>query len=136
MTYTHIHTLYMHIHVNTFGRALERMYNRRPGIWNVNNGKDSFFCLGCHHEIVGNKAKGHISKRVFQENKARQIFRKTNISYPLIRTRTCAYQGVRNVRFSKNLACFVFLKHPSRDSPFCLITDEIKLLEHLSFNNW
>ena len=38
---------------------------------------------------VGNKAKGRISKRVFQENKARQIFRKTNISYPLIRTRTC-----------------------------------------------
>ena len=30
--------------------------------------------------IVGNKAKGRISKRVFQENKARQIFRKTNIS--------------------------------------------------------
>ena len=30
-------------------------------------------------EIVGNKAKGRISKRVFQENKARQIFRKTNI---------------------------------------------------------
>ena len=33
-------------------------------------------------EIVGNKAKGRISKRVFQENKARQIFWKTNISYP------------------------------------------------------
>ena len=32
--------------------------------------------------IVSNKAKGRISKRVFQENKARQIFRKTNISYP------------------------------------------------------
>ena len=39
-------------------------------------------------EIVGNKAKGRILKRVFQENKARQIFRKTNSSYPLIRTRT------------------------------------------------
>ena len=39
--------------------------------------------------IVGNKAKGRISKRIFQENKAHQIFRKTNISYPLIRTRTC-----------------------------------------------
>ena len=38
-------------------------------------------------ELVGNKAKGRISKRVFQENKARQIFRKTSISYPLIRTR-------------------------------------------------
>ena len=48
-------------------------------------------------QVVGNKAKGQISKRVFQENKARQIFRKTNISYPLIRTRMCAYQGVRNV---------------------------------------
>ena len=36
---------------------------------------------------VGNKAKWRISKRVFQENKARQIFRKTNISYPLICTR-------------------------------------------------
>ena len=31
-------------------------------------------------------AKGRISKRVFQGNKAGQIFPKTNISYPLIRT--------------------------------------------------
>ena len=72
-------------------------------------------------KLVGNRAKGRISKRVFQENKARQIFRKTNISYPLIRTQ------VRNVRFSENLTCFVFLKHPFWDSPFCLITDELVL---------
>ena len=39
-------------------------------------------------QLVGNKAKGWISKRVFQENKARQVFRKTNIFYPLIRTHT------------------------------------------------
>ena len=32
----------------------------------------------------------------------RKIFRKTNISNPLIRTRTCAYQGVRNVSFPEN----------------------------------
>ena len=32
--------------------------------------------------VVGNKAKGQISKLVLQENKAREIFRKTNISYP------------------------------------------------------
>ena len=38
------------------------------------------------HIIVDNKTKGRISKRVFQENKAHQIFRKSNISYPLIRT--------------------------------------------------
>ena len=44
-------------------------------------------------DIVGNKAKVQISKRVFKN-------------------RTCAYQGVRNVRFSENLACFVFFKHP------------------------
>ena len=76
-------------------------------------------------KIVNNKAKGRISKRVFQEIKARQIFRKTNVLYPLIRTRTCACQGVKNVRFSENWACFVFLKHPFWDSPFCLVTDEL-----------
>ena len=39
-------------------------------------------------QFVGNKAKGRISKRVFQKNKAGQIFQKTNVSYPLIHTRT------------------------------------------------
>ena len=34
--------------------------------------------------IVGNKAKGLIVKQVLQEKNARQIFRKMNISYPLI----------------------------------------------------
>ena len=38
--------------------------------------------------------------------------------------RTCAYQEVKNVRFSENLACFVFLKHLFLDLPFCLITYE------------
>ena len=52
--------------------------------------------------FVGNIANGRISKRVFQENKSRQIFRKTNISCPLICTRT----------WVKKLACFIFLKHP------------------------
>ena len=64
---------------------------------------------------------------MFQENKAPQIFRKTNISYSLIRTSTCTYQVVRNVRFSENLTCFVFLKHPLWDSPLCLITDDLSL---------
>ena len=69
---------------------------------------------------------------MFPENKARHIFRKTNISYSLICTRTCPYQGVRNVRFSENLACFVFLKDPFWDSPFCLITDDF--LKKSKFN--
>ena len=33
-----------------------------------------------------------------------KIFRKTKISNPLIRTRTCACQGVRNVSFSEDFA--------------------------------
>ena len=60
--------------------------------------------------IVGNKAKVQISKRLFQENKACQIFQ-TNISYPLIRTRACVYQGVQNICFFGKLLCVVFLKH-------------------------
>ena len=47
---------------------------------------------------VINKAKGRISKRVLQENKARQIFQKINISYPLnaqlrvrIRGKKCSF---------------------------------------------
>ena len=89
------------------------------------------------------KAKGRISKRVFQEKKARQIFRKTNIFYPLICTRTCTYQGVKNVRFSENLPCFLFLKHSFWDSPFCLLTDEflyliVKIMydKSLIYNKW
>ena len=53
---------------------------------------------------LGNKLKWWISKWVFQENKAIQIFRKTNISYSLMRRPTYAYQGVRNVRFSGSFA--------------------------------
>ena len=70
------------------------------------------FSLKSYFEIfktdaADNKAKRKIFKRVFQENKARQIFRKTIISYPLIRRYTCTYQDVTNLRFSENLACFV-----------------------------
>ena len=38
---------------------------------------------------------------------------KTNISYPLIRTRKCSYQGVRNVYFTKNIA-YVLNERPLR----------------------
>ena len=31
---------------------------------------------------------------------------------------------LRNVRFSENLTCFVFLKQPFSDLSFCLITEE------------
>ena len=44
-------------------------------------------------EIVGNTAKGRISKRMFQENKACQIFRKTNISYSASGSKKCSFFG-------------------------------------------
>ena len=47
------------------------------------------------------------------KNKACQIFRKTNISFPLIRT--CAYQEVRNVRFSEKFVVLCFLEICSFD---------------------
>ena len=72
------------------------------------------------YQFVGNKAR-RISKQVFPENKAHQIFRKTIISYPLMRKRTCTYQGVRNVHFSENLA-FCFLETPVEICPFVLLT--------------
>ena len=37
---------------------------------------------------------------------------KTNIYYPLICTRTCAYKVVINANVSENLACFFFLLSP------------------------
>ena len=32
------------------------------------------------------------------------MFRKTNISYPLIRIHMCAYQGIKTFSFSENFA--------------------------------
>ena len=56
-------------------------------------------------QFVGNKAKRQISKRVFQESKANKKFRKTNISYPLIRTSTeCLFFG--------NFGVLCFLETP------------------------
>ena len=65
---------------------------------------------------------------MFQENKTRQIFWKSDFSYPLIRTRTCTYQGVKYARFSESLACFVYLKYPFWNSPFCLFAGVKKKL--------
>ena len=67
---------------------------------------------------TGNVVNGQISKLVLQENKAREIFRKMNISCPLIRTRVCVYQGVRNVRFSENFTRFVFCSARFEIHPF------------------
>ena len=48
--------------------------------------------------------------------------------------KTCAYQGVRNVRFSEYLACFVFLKLqiPAEIPPNKCEND----FTHFTFSKW
>ena len=62
--------------------------------------------------IVGNKVHWRILKRAEQENKARQIFWKANISYLPIRTRACVYRWVRNVCFFGKFGMLCFLVIP------------------------
>ena len=52
----------------------------------------------CWDITLRNRSKGPSIKYVYK------IFRRTNISNPLMRTRMRAYQGVRNVSFSANFA--------------------------------
>ena len=73
-------------------------------------------------ELVGNMGKWQISKLVFQENKARQISRKTIISYFLIRTRTyvCVSGGKKYSFFGKfGVLCFLETRFDIR--PFALL---------------
>ena len=81
--------------------------------------------FSCKHNVVHfyfqtskKKTRGrhmfmiHMNSNLFQAQQQRgdsfstyeKFFRKTNISYPLTRTRTCAYQGVRNVSFPERFA--------------------------------
>ena len=57
--------------------------------------------------------------------KARQIYRKTNIYYLLLRTRACAYHWVRNVLFWKIWFALFSCNTPFSDLPVCLIADII-----------
>ena len=76
--------------------------------------------------IFGNKAKGQISKRLFQENKAHHISQKQtffDLWYVHVRVRI---RGYKIFVFLENLVCVVFLKHLFWDSPFYLISDSMK----------
>ena len=57
-----------------------------------------------------------------------QNFPKTNISYPLIRTHTCLYQGVRNVsffgKFCERSESIIPISHPHQASSHFLICNK------------
>ena len=61
--------------------------------------------------VVKQKCKSD-TKRVIQEKKAREIFRKTNIFYPLIHIRACVYRVKKCLYFEK-FGVFGFLVIPA-----------------------
>ena len=87
----------------------------------------SFPCLLL---VVGNKADGLISKRVFQENKARHNFRKTNIFYPLIRTCGGGRGGycVQNVEQTKEITYLHLFIFQAYQNFICRTTQNIARL--------
>ena len=62
--------------------------------------------------FVSKKGKRAILKTGVSRKQSTPNFLKNEHFLPSDSTRMCAYQGVRNVCFLENLACFVFLKHP------------------------
>ena len=67
--------------------------------------------LTCMSSVI--RQNGESQNGCFKKTKHTK-FPKNEHFLPLdaLHTCTCAYQGVRMVRFSENLACFVFLKPP------------------------
>ena len=69
----------------------------------------TFLCYRVHPSVKLNlsaiRPKGEWRNGFYKEKNCR----KSEHFLPLIRTSTCAHQEVRNIRFSENLMCFVFL---------------------------
>ena len=76
-------------------------------------------------QLVGNKAKGQISKRVFQENKSRQILRKTNISsFHLVHSWIRVPKGLERMEKLENRP---FLENGLERLDFCFWKNSIYL---------
>ena len=60
------------------------------------------------------RQKGQSQNGCFKKTKHVKFSEKRTFLTP----RSCAHPGLRNVCFSENLTCFVFLKHLFWDSPF------------------
>ena len=62
-------------------------------------------------QLVGNRQKGESQTGVSRKQGTPNFPKNEHFLPADTCTRTFAYQALRNVRFSENLACFVFLKH-------------------------
>ena len=84
--------------------------------------------------FVGSKAKRVNLQTGVSRKQSTPNFSKNEPFLPPDTYTYVCLSGVRNVRFSENLTCFVFLKHRFWDSPFCLATD-VLLVKSLRTNN-
>ena len=75
------------------------------------------FGINFLYKIYSNENLFHMGPSI---KYVRKIFRKTNISNPLIRTRTCAYQGVKMLVFRKILGTYF------TDDPYVIIFHAVK----------
>ena len=79
------------------------------------------------------RQKRESQNECFMKTKDVKLFEKRTFFYSwYIHARTCAYHGIKNVRFLWNLACFVFSKHTFWGLSFCLITNEKRLQKIMS----
>ena len=84
------------------------------------------------------RQKGESQNRCFKKTKRAKFSEKRTFlppPPPLIRTRTCAYQGVRNACFSENLSCFVFFETPVLRFAFLPYYRQISHLNVLTFKS-
>ena len=97
-----------------FNHKIKLAISANPIILNINLDTVFIIILGhkiLHEQLVGNKAKGE-SQNGGNKNAKHAKFSEKYVYVSGGKIRTCAYQGVKNVRFSENLARFVFLLPP------------------------
>ena len=88
------------MHLKWFGKRLVTSPKLETTSWNskVRVQTPKFKLRGTSSNRRVTSSRGSFIKYV------RKIFQEKNISYSLMRTRTCAYQEVRNASFSENIA--------------------------------
>ena len=83
-----------------------------PGRWFLGNSLHTIKNVFNQHTSSVIRQKCKSQNGCFKKTKHVKFSEKTNISNPLISTRTCAYQGVRNVRFLGKFDVLCFFETP------------------------
>ena len=106
------------ISFNTFGKELQLKIIKCDDL------TDSPLC--CQLSCIGESQNG-----CFKKIKHAKFSKKRTFLTPWY----AHLSRIRKNRFSKNLPCFVFLKHPFWGSPLCPITDDAHFMKR-KLNSW